>query len=142
MRYGFVGLGTFGQAPRALNLARGGFDVRRARSRSRFGRCRARGRRALGRRRVRDSPRACDCLITCLPSPAATRRSSTRRSLPCAPVARWIEMSTNDFAEVEALASARRGLGGRHPRLPGHRGGPSRRGRRHHRISWRRATGV
>lgn len=109
MRYGFVGLGHLGRHL-AVNLARGGFEV---------------GVYDLNRPAADEVLRAgatwagsipelalsVDCLITCLPSPAATatvldlalpalRRGST-----------WMEMSTNDFTEIEALAARARELG-------------------------------
>ena len=109
MRYGFVGLGNLGRHL-AANLTRGGFDVgvhdldRRAADLA----------VAAGARWVESISALaadCDCLITCLPTPAASaavldealpalRRGST-----------WIEMSTNDFAEVEAVAARAQALG-------------------------------
>ena len=108
MRYGFVGLGNSGQTsggesePRRLRC-------RGQRSEPRCRRHRGGGRRALGGVRTPILAATCDCLITCLPSPAASaavleealpelRRGST-----------WIEMSTNDFAEIEAIAARARG---------------------------------
>jgi 3-hydroxyisobutyrate dehydrogenase len=69
---------------------------------------------AAGARWVESVPilaATCDCLITCLPTPAASaavleealpelRRGST-----------WIEMSTNDFSAIEAIAARARALG-------------------------------
>ena len=140
MRYGFIGLGHLGRHL-AANLVRGGFDVgvydldRRA----------ADGVVAAGGHWVASVPalaQACDCLITCLPSPAATA-AVLGEALPAMRAgSTWIEMSTNDFAEVEALAARAQELGHRHPRLPGHRRRASRRSGRHHRVSWRRATSV
>ncbi len=103
MRYGFVGLGHLGRHL-AANLARGGFEVSVFDlDRSSADTVLAAGARwetsltALGR--------DCDCLITCLPSPAATT-SVLESALPAMrPGSTWIEMSTNDFAEVEALAA-------------------------------------
>jgi 3-hydroxyisobutyrate dehydrogenase len=109
LRYGFIGLGNLGKHL-AANLARGGFhvgvyDLQRSAADAALG---------AGAHWVDSIPelaKTSDCLITCLPSPAATtavldlalpamRRGST-----------WIEMSTNDFAEVEALAARAEGLG-------------------------------
>ena len=109
MRYGFIGLGNLGKHL-AANLARGGFhvgvyDLQRSAADAALG---------AGAHWVDSIPelaKTSDCLITCFPSPAATtavldlalpamRRGST-----------WIEMSTNDFAEVEALAARAEGLG-------------------------------
>ncbi|HWG70625.1 MAG TPA: NAD(P)-dependent oxidoreductase [Steroidobacteraceae bacterium] len=109
MRYGFIGLGNLGQHL-AINLARGGFEV----GVYDLNRSAADGVLAAGAHWAGSIPelaRSCDGLITCLPSPAATaavldaalpalRRGST-----------WIEMSTNDFAEVEALAARAQALG-------------------------------
>jgi len=103
LRYGFVGLGNLGKHL-AANLARGGFDV----GVYDLHRSAADPVLAAGAHWVdslSELAKACDCLITCLPSPAATaavldlalpalRRGST-----------WIEMSTNDFAEIEVLAA-------------------------------------
>jgi 3-hydroxyisobutyrate dehydrogenase len=109
LRYGFVGLGNLGKHL-AVNLARGGFDV----GVNDLHRSAADAVLAAGAHWVESIPalaESCDCLITCLPSPAATaavmdlalpalRRGST-----------WIEMSTNDFAAIEALAARARELG-------------------------------
>jgi 3-hydroxyisobutyrate dehydrogenase-like beta-hydroxyacid dehydrogenase len=103
VRYGFVGLGALGKHL-AVNLARAGFDV----GVFDLQRSAADAALAAGAHWVDSVPslaKTVDGLITCLPSPAATqavlelalphlRRGST-----------WIEMSTNDFAEVEALAA-------------------------------------
>jgi 3-hydroxyisobutyrate dehydrogenase len=109
LRYGFIGLGNLGKHL-AANLARGGFDVgvydlQRAGADAAL---RA-GARWVGS--VAELARDSDGLITCLPSPVASamvmdsalpalRRGST-----------WIEMSTNDFAEVEKLALRAQKLG-------------------------------
>jgi 3-hydroxyisobutyrate dehydrogenase len=109
LRYGFVGLGNLGRHL-AVNLCRGGFDV----AVNDLQRSAADKVLAAGAHWMESIPVLAgnsDCLITCLPSPAATaavlelalpamRRGST-----------WIEMSTNDFAEVEALAARADGLG-------------------------------
>lgn len=109
MRYGFVGLGNLGRHL-AVNLARGGFDVGvHDLQHGTAAPVLAAG--AHWAESVTELATACDCLITCLPSPAATaavlnsalpamRRGST-----------WIEMSTNDFAQVEALAARAEALG-------------------------------
>ena len=103
MRYGFIGLGNLGKHL-AANLVRGGIEV----VVHDLDRAAAAGVLAAGATwagSVAELARSCDALITCLPSPKATaivmdqalpamRRGST-----------WIEMSTNDFAEVEALAT-------------------------------------
>jgi 3-hydroxyisobutyrate dehydrogenase-like beta-hydroxyacid dehydrogenase len=109
LRYGFVGLGNLGKHL-AVNLARGGFDVtvydlhRRA----------ADAVLSAGAHWADSIPElatSCDALITCLPSPAATTAvldlalPSLRRG------ATWIEMSTNDFAEIAVLAARADELG-------------------------------
>jgi 3-hydroxyisobutyrate dehydrogenase-like beta-hydroxyacid dehydrogenase len=103
MRYGFVGLGHLGRHL-AANLARGGFEV------SVFDLNRGAADIVLAAgahwgRSVAVLAGDCDCLITCLPSPAATA-SVLETALPAMRAgSTWIEMSTNDFAEVEALAA-------------------------------------
>jgi len=109
LRYGFVGLGNLGRHL-AVNLARGGFDVGvYDLHRSAADAALDAGAHWAGS--IPELAKSSDGLITCLPSPAATaavldlalpalRRGST-----------WIEMSTNDFAEVEVLAARARDLG-------------------------------
>ncbi len=102
MRYGFVGLGHLGRHL-AANLARAGFplevhDLERSSAELAV---------AAGARwspSVRELAAGCDCLITCLPSPAATKTVLGEALGVMRPGTTWIEMSTNDFAEVEALA--------------------------------------
>jgi 3-hydroxyisobutyrate dehydrogenase len=103
LRYGFIGLGNLGRHL-AVNLCRGGFDVGvYDLKRNSADAVLAAGARWVDS--IAELAAGSDCLITCLPSPAATaavlelalpalRRGST-----------WIEMSTNDFREVEALAA-------------------------------------
>jgi 3-hydroxyisobutyrate dehydrogenase len=109
VRYGFIGLGSLGKHL-AAHLARAGFDVGVFDLRQSA----AAAALAAGARwvdSVSSLAAGVDALITCLPSPAATqavlelalphlRRGST-----------WIEMSTNDFVEIEALAARGRSLG-------------------------------
>jgi 3-hydroxyisobutyrate dehydrogenase len=103
VRYGFVGLGNLGRHL-ATNLARGGFavavfDLDRAAADAvlRAG--------ATWSASVPALASACDALITCLPSPKATA-SVMDQALPAMRSGTtWIEMSTNDFAEVVALAA-------------------------------------
>ena len=103
MRYGFVGLGHLGKHL-AANLARSGFEV------GVFDLDRGAADIVLAAGAhwgpsVAALAGDCDCLITCLPSPAATA-SVLETALPAMRAgSTWIEMSTNDFAEVEALAS-------------------------------------
>src|SRR5687768_15600551 len=103
MRYGFVGLGNLG-CHLAASLLRNGFDV------TVFDLDRRRGERhlALGGK-WSESPRALaqsvDCLITCLPSPAASEAIVSEAFWsPDATVASWIEMSTLGREEVLRLA--------------------------------------
>jgi 3-hydroxyisobutyrate dehydrogenase len=103
VRYGFVGLGNLGRHL-ATNLARGGFavavfDLDRAAADAVL---RA---SATWSASVPALASACDALITCLPSPKATA-SVMDQALPAMRSGTtWIEMSTNDFAEVVALAA-------------------------------------
>src|SRR5579859_2434488 len=102
MHYGFVGLGALGRHL-AANLARGGFTV----TVNDLARAQANTALAAGARwapSVASLAAACDCLITCLPSPAATESVLTQALPELRSGATWIEMSTNDFAAVEALA--------------------------------------
>jgi 3-hydroxyisobutyrate dehydrogenase len=109
VRYGFVGLGNLGKHL-AANLARGGFEVGvYDLQRSAADTVLAAG--AHWSDSIPELAETCDGLITCLPSPAATK-AVLEVALP---VLRrggtWIEMSTNDFAEIEALAARARDLG-------------------------------
>jgi 3-hydroxyisobutyrate dehydrogenase len=109
VRYGFVGLGNLGKHL-AANLARGGFEVGvYDLQRSAADTVLAAG--AQWSDSIPELAETCDGLITCLPSPAATK-AVLEVALP---VLRrggtWIEMSTNDFAEIEALAARARDLG-------------------------------
>jgi 3-hydroxyisobutyrate dehydrogenase len=109
MRYGFIGLGALGKHL-AVNLARGGFDV------SVYDLRRSAADIALAAGAhwsdsIPELAKSSDCLITCLPSPAATA-AVLELALPCLRRgSTWIEMSTNDFAEVEALAARAQRLG-------------------------------
>jgi 3-hydroxyisobutyrate dehydrogenase-like beta-hydroxyacid dehydrogenase len=109
MRYGFIGLGHLGKHL-AVNLARGGFDL----SVYDLQRSAADIVLAAGARWADSIPelaKSSDCLITCLPSPAATA-AVLELALPClCRGSTWIEMSTNDFAEVGALAARAQTLG-------------------------------
>jgi len=109
MRYGFVGLGNLGKHL-AANLARGGFDV------SVFDLDRRSADAVLiaGARwgeSVAALAKSCDALITCLPSPSATLKVLTEALPLLRSGATWIEMSTNDFAEIETLALRARDKG-------------------------------
>jgi len=103
LRYGFVGLGNLGKHL-AVNLARGGFDV----GVHDLQRSAADAVLAAGARWADSIPelaKSCDALITCLPSPAATKAVFDSALPSLQRGATWIEMSTNDFAEIEALAA-------------------------------------
>jgi 3-hydroxyisobutyrate dehydrogenase len=109
LRYGFIGLGSLGRHL-ALNLVRGGFDVgvydlRREAAAALL------DAGARWEASTAELARASDCLITCLPSPAATRAVLDLALPALARGSTWIEMSTNDFAEVEALAARADALG-------------------------------
>jgi len=110
LRYGFIGLGFLGKHL-ATHLTRGGFDV----TVHDLNRASAESVIAAGANWA-DSIAAlaplCDGLITCLPSPAASA-TVLGEAIPLLPSgSTWIEMSTNDFAEIEALAAraAARGI--------------------------------
>jgi 3-hydroxyisobutyrate dehydrogenase len=113
MRYGFIGLGNLG-VHLAGSLLREGFaltvhDLNKSAADPLI---------ATGAHWT-ESPRACaeasDAVITCLPSPAASRAVLTGESGVLAglqPGGTWIEMSTNDRHEIEAIAAlaARQGI--------------------------------
>jgi len=109
MHYGFIGLGSLG-GHLARNLAHGGFkvgvyDLRRSAAEAAL---------SGGAHWVDSIPElaaACDGLVTCLPSPAATAEVLKQAMPAMRPGSTWIEMSTNDFAEIEALAATARDLG-------------------------------
>lgn len=109
MRYGFIGLGHLGKHL-AVNLARGGFavgvhDLQRDAADTVL----AAG--ATWASSVAALAESCDCLITCLPSPAATAAVMDQALPAMHRGTTWMEMSTNDVAEVEALAARARELG-------------------------------
>jgi 3-hydroxyisobutyrate dehydrogenase-like beta-hydroxyacid dehydrogenase len=108
LRYGFIGLGNLGRHL-AVNLARNGFDVGvHDLKRSAADAVLAAG--AHWAESIPELAKDCDCLITCLPSPSATA-AVLALALPALRAgSTWIEMSTNDFAEVEALAAQAREL--------------------------------
>src|SRR5271157_3379158 len=105
MRYGFIGLGHLG-GHLAASLVKGGFAVTVHDLEPKA----AERHLALGARWA-DSPAAVaaasDAVITCLPSPAASREVVTGpkgvlESL--APGGTWIEMSTTDRQEIARIA--------------------------------------
>ncbi len=102
MLYGFVGLGHLGQHL-AANLARAGFQV----AVHDLERSRAAGPVAAGARWIPSLEALageCAALITCLPTPAASAAVLATALPTLAPGSTWIEMSTNDFAEIERIA--------------------------------------
>ncbi len=109
MRYGFIGLGNLGRHL-AVNLTRGGFDVEvYDLQRSAADAVVAAGARWADT--IAALAKSCDCLITCLPSPAATAKVLEQALPAMRHGSTWIEMSTNDFAEVETLAARAQILG-------------------------------
>jgi 3-hydroxyisobutyrate dehydrogenase-like beta-hydroxyacid dehydrogenase len=109
LRYGFVGLGNLG-THLAANLARGGFDVgvhdlqRSAADRA----------VAAGARWAESIPllaAGCDGLITCLPTPAASAAVLNEALPAMRHGSTWLEMSTNDFSEIETIAARAEELG-------------------------------
>ena len=109
LRYGFVGLGNLGKHL-AVNLARGGFDV----AVYDLHRNAADPVLAAGAHWADSIPelaKTSDCLITCLPSPAATAAVLDLALPSLHRGATWIEMSTNDFVEIQVLAARADALG-------------------------------
>jgi 3-hydroxyisobutyrate dehydrogenase len=103
LRYGFVGLGNLGRHL-AVNLARGGFDV----TVHDLERSAAETVLAAGARWADTIPALaanCDALITCVPSPSATTAVLDLALPALKRGSTWIEMSTNDFTEIEAHAA-------------------------------------
>ena len=103
MHYGFIGLGFLGKHL-AANLARGGFEV------TVFDLNRAAGDFVIeaGARWAESVPalaRQVDALITCLPSPAASNAVMELALPAMSRGSTWIEMSTNDFEQIERLAA-------------------------------------
>jgi len=109
LRYGFVGLGNLGKHL-AVNLARGGFDVG-VYDLNRSAADAVLGVGAHWADSIPELAKSCDGLITCLPSPAATKAVLDLALPSLHRGTTWIEMSTNDFAEVEVLAAQAHELG-------------------------------
>ena len=106
MRYGFIGLGNLG-AHLAGSLLRGGFAL----TVCDLNELAAAPLISAGARWA-DTPGACaaasDAVITCLPSPAASRAVVTGERGVLDGLksgGTWIEMSTNDRHEIEAIAA-------------------------------------
>ncbi len=103
MRYGFIGLGNLG-GHLAENLRRAGFDV----TVTDLDEAHAERQIAAGARWVRDAravAEGSDAVITCLPSPRATRGVLEAMLPAMHPGETWIEMSTLGRDEVQALAA-------------------------------------
>jgi 3-hydroxyisobutyrate dehydrogenase len=103
MRYAFIGLGALG-GHLAANLVRGGFalavhDLDRGAAAAVLAAGAAWAESTAG------AAQACDCLITCLPSPQATADVMALALPAMRAGSTWIEMSTNDFAAIEAVAA-------------------------------------
>jgi 3-hydroxyisobutyrate dehydrogenase len=109
VRYGFIGLGNLGRHL-AVNLCRGGFEVGvHDLQRGAADAVLAAGAHWVDT--IAELAADSDCLITCLPSPAATA-AVLEQALPALRRgSTWIEMSTNDFAEIEALAARAQAVG-------------------------------
>lgn len=112
MRYGFIGLGNLG-AKLAASLVKNGFDV----TITDLNKDAAAPLLALGARWA-DDPQAvaeqADAVITCLPSPSISMKvlAGPRGVLAgLRPGCTWIEMSTNDQAEIEKMATLARAKG-------------------------------
>lgn len=102
MRYGYVGLGNLG-CHLAANLARGGFEVQvHDLNRAAGDLPLAAG--ATWAESLDAMAAVCDCIITCLPSPAASARVLHHVLPLMRRGSAWIEMSTNDFEEIDAVA--------------------------------------
>jgi 3-hydroxyisobutyrate dehydrogenase-like beta-hydroxyacid dehydrogenase len=109
LRYGFVGLGSLGKHL-AASLARAGFDV----AVFDLNRQAADAVIAAGARwmnSVAELAANCDGFITCLPSPTASTAVMEAAFPAMRAGSTWIEMSTNDFAEIERLAARGSGYG-------------------------------
>ncbi|MGF1445226.1 MAG: NAD(P)-dependent oxidoreductase [Pikeienuella sp.] len=103
MRYGFVGLGNLG-GHLSENLRKAGFDV----TCTDLDESLAERQVAAGARWVSDArtvAEASDVVITCLPSPKATRAVLEAMLPAMHPGETWIEMSTLGREEVRALAA-------------------------------------
>jgi len=103
LRYGFIGLGNLGRHL-AANLAREGFDL----VVHDLNPAAADLVLAAGARWAASIPAlaaATDALITCLPSPQATVAVMDLALPAMTAGSTWLEMSTNDFVEIDALSA-------------------------------------
>ena len=116
MKTGFIGLGNVG-GKLAGSLLRNGFDLAvHDLDAGRVADFVSRGARDGGDPAA--LMRACDVVITCLPSPAASRAVVTRMLPEMGPGRTWVEMSTTDADEVIALAARVAATGGRAVECP------------------------
>lgn len=103
LRYGFVGLGQLGRRL-AASLVRAGFDVA-VHDRDVAAGANLDSLGAVRTASVREAAKGRDALITCLPSPAATRSVLGDGAFDALERGGcWIEMSTNDPAEIRLRA--------------------------------------
>ncbi|MFK7867487.1 MAG: NAD(P)-dependent oxidoreductase [Alphaproteobacteria bacterium] len=104
MRYGFIGLGELGLLL-ARNLIKGGLSVKIYDQRDDPVQQLV-GLGGIKADSVADCASGVDALITCLPSPAATK-AVLDAVIAAAPksLASWIEMGTNEAKEIESLAA-------------------------------------
>jgi 3-hydroxyisobutyrate dehydrogenase len=109
LRYGFVGLGALGKHL-ALNLVKKGFEVTVHDLRRSSGDAVVAAGAQWGES-VADVAKISDGFITCLPTPAASAAVLDLALPAMRPGSTWIEMSTNDFAEIEVLAIHAQALG-------------------------------
>jgi len=103
VKYGFIGLGHLGKHL-AANLVRGGFEVA-VHDLDQGAAAMVLAAGATWAASIPALASSCDALITCLPSPKATAAVMAQALPAMRAGTTWIEMSTNDFAEVEALAT-------------------------------------
>jgi len=108
MQYGFIGLGNLGRHL-AANLVRAGFKVI-VHDLDRFAAKEVEKLGAIWARSAAEAAAACDALITCLPSPKASSLVLAAALPAMKPGSTWIEMSTNDFAEIQKLAAQAKSL--------------------------------
>jgi 3-hydroxyisobutyrate dehydrogenase len=109
MRLGFVGLGELG-GHLAANLARAGFDlVVHDRDMGRADRHLALG--AHGAESPRELARDRDAVLTCLPSPGASRAVLAELLETLPEGATWIELSTLGADDIRAMAAHAEGRG-------------------------------
>ncbi len=110
MKVGFIGLGNVG-AKLAVSLLRNGVDLSvHDLDPGRVAALAARG--ARGGEGPGPMMAACDVVITCLPSPAASDATVTAMLDQVTPGKTWVEMSTTDAEDVIRLGALVAGRGG------------------------------